>query len=402
MDELQKLFDAALAKVTREIQFDLVRKKFKEAGVSITDEQIKQVLGTESEGVFKLELEDEQLTPDSEAHTGQLKIDFADAEFEELLGRIPGAMDEFYRKTVPEVASIIEEQLIKDKKKTVRNIRSDAKGFAERLYTTWKEPLELFHLYLAVCNEAAADFNKVHRPAAAKNNDLVFDVLIRLQARGCQIALEILTLLLSGLADGAHARWRSLHEVVCVAMFVTQCGNAVANKYLLHDIVQSYKAASQYQVASAALRHKPIPAKEFSRLQQDYDAVKKQFGKRYCSDYGWAADELKKEKPTFADIEKAVGLEKLRPYYKMASHNVHAGSKAILFKLALPGRYDHLLAGSSDVGLADPGQGAAISLQQLTATLLTYKPNMDSLVMLAVLSDLQTKIADAFIAIERQ
>jgi hypothetical protein len=28
----------------------------------------------------------------------------------------------------------------------------------------------------------------------------------------------------------------------------------------------------------------------------------------------------------------------------MASHNVHAGSKAILFKLGLPGRHDHLLA----------------------------------------------------------
>jgi hypothetical protein len=96
---------------------------------------------------------------------------------------------------------------------------------------------------------------------------------------------------------------------VCVAIFVKQCGNAVANKYLLHDIVQSFKAASQYQVAAAALRHRPIPAKEFSRLQGDYDAVKKQFGKPFCNDYGWAADELNKEKPTFADIEKAVGLE---------------------------------------------------------------------------------------------
>jgi hypothetical protein len=113
-----------------------------------------------------------------------LKIDFANAELEELLGRLPAAMEEFYRQTVPEVASIIEEQLLRDKKKTVRNIRSDAKGFAERLYTIWKEPLELFHLYLAVCNEAAGDFNKLHRPAAAKDNDLVFDVLIRLQARG--------------------------------------------------------------------------------------------------------------------------------------------------------------------------------------------------------------------------
>jgi hypothetical protein len=144
MDELQKLFDEALSKVTREIQFDLVRKKFKEAGVSITDEQIRQVLRTESEGVLNLELEDEQLTPDSEAHTWQLKIDFAEAELEELLGRLPAAMEEFYRQSVPEVASIIEEQLLRDNKKTVRNIRSDAKGLLSGYTQHGKNRLNYF------------------------------------------------------------------------------------------------------------------------------------------------------------------------------------------------------------------------------------------------------------------
>ena len=57
-----------------------------------------------------------------------------------------------------------------------------------------------------------------------KNNDQVFFVLWRLHARSCQITMEILALLKSGFADGAHARWRTLHEIAVTALFIKQQG----------------------------------------------------------------------------------------------------------------------------------------------------------------------------------
>jgi hypothetical protein len=56
-----------------------------------------------------------------------------------------------------------------------------------------------------------------------------------------------------------------------------------------------------------------------------------------------------------------------------------------------------LLAGASDTGLADPGDGAAMSLHLLTTTLLTSKPNVDTLVRCAILTDLQRQIGTAFL-----
>ena len=44
---------------------------------------------------------------------------------------------------------------------------------------------------------------------------------------------------------------------------------------------------------------------------------------------------LSKQDLNFSDIERAVRLDHLRPYYKLASHNVHANPKGMLFRLGL-------------------------------------------------------------------
>jgi hypothetical protein len=65
--------------------------------------------------------------------------------------------------------------------------------------------------------------------------------------------------------------------------------------------------------------------------------------------------------------------------------------------MGIPGHSPAILAGASDAGLADPGHGTAISLFQLTTTLLLSKPNIDSLVMCAVLTEMQREIGNEFI-----
>src|SRR5664280_890309 len=102
-------------------------------------------------------------------------------------------------------------------------------------------------------------------------------------------------------------------------MFVKIFGN-----YLLHAGVESHKAAMQYQEHCSSLGCEPLTPRELAHFKSGYDKLKARFGKNYLKDYGWAAATLKKDSPTFRDIEESVGLDRLRPFYRMANQNVHA------------------------------------------------------------------------------
>lgn len=75
-------------------------------------------------------------------------------------------------------------------------------------------------------------------------------------------------------------------------------------------------------------------------------------------------------------------MQTCRKGTKLASHNIHANPRGILFKLGLMScEEDILLAGPSNAGLADRAQGCALSLSQITVALLTIRPNHDKLVI---------------------
>jgi hypothetical protein len=275
-------------------------------------------------------------------------------------------------------------------------------AFESNLVKAWRKPLDLLEIFLVIALEAGDEFNAEFRAIASEEQDYMFEVLTRLHARACQIASEILVLLRSGYADGAHARWRSLHEIAVVAFFIKSFGNEIAERYLLHDMVESYKAARQYQEHCNALGYEPLTEGELNEIKLGYEHLISRFGPPYKSDYGWAAPVLQKEKPTFRDLEEEVELDHLRPFYKMASHNVHANPKGVFFKLGLyPESSDILLAGPSNTGLADPGHGAAISLGQITVALLTTRPNIDRLVICDILMRLEQEIGDRFLAVHK-
>lgn len=252
---------------------------------------------------------------------------------------------------------------------------------------------------IALALEAGDDFNSEFRPAASTAGDALFEALTRLHARACQIGAEIHALLSLGYADGAHARWRSLHEVSAVASFLSSEGIDVAERYLLHVGVESHKAASLYQRYASRLGYEPFTDRELRDMADISDRLVTRFGPEFAIDYGWAAQALGNPKPTFADIERAVELQHLRPFYRMASHNIHANPKGVLFRLGLyPEGENMLLAGPSTAGLADPGHSAAISLGQITITLLTSRPNLDRLVTSKILLRFVDLIGEEFLA----
>jgi len=281
--------------------------------------------------------------------------------------------------------------------------RREKKGFEHRLNNDWKKPFDMFEMSLVIAFEAGDEFNKEFRKDESERENYVLEVLTRLHARACQIASEILVLLKSGYADGAHARWRSLHEIAVVGSFIKTHGNDIAERYLLHDNIESFKAANLYQKYYEALGDTPIPQEKYDSIKAVHEKLIARFGNSYKNDYGWASSALSKDKPTFSDIEENSGLGYYRPYYKLASHNVHANPKGVMFKLGLlPNTQNILLAGSSNVGFTDPAQGTVISLGLITVTLITTKPTIDNLVLSNILLKLESEIGEEFLKVQKE
>jgi hypothetical protein len=152
----------------------------------------------------------------------------------------------------------------------------------------------------------------------------------------------------------------------------------------------------EYQDYCKQLGHKRLSKKEIAQLTSDYQSLVTQFGTNYKNKYGWASTALNNPDPTFRQIEENVGLEHMRPYYRLANHNIHAGSKGIFFRLGLneDAKSNLLLAGPSTSGLADPGHGTARSLTQITTCLITIEPTLDAVVTSQILLNFCDEIGD--------
>lgn len=408
MKTLQEAFDQELKDLLKpeKLGTELVRKKLKELGIEINESQlaeIKRQFAHSENDVFHFEFEDDQVFNagfESKEHLeNALKNIFNEltTDLEKFAGNLCEELPSIVLESTDQLSQEILKDLKKDLKRMLKDRAADFFSFESNLYDVYSAAFDLLEMLLAISLEAGDSFNNDLRNEASSENDYVFEVLTRLHARACQIAYEILILLKSGLADGAHARWRSLHEISVTAFFISANGNDIAERYLLHHGIESYKAAKIYQENCAGLGFGPLSEEEVAELKDIYDGLIRRFGNNYRFDYGWASVVTESARPTFRDIEKSAGLEHLRPYYKMACDNVHANPRGILFKLGLyPESGDILLAGPSNIGLTDPGQLTALSLAQITTTLLTHQPNIDLLTVCKIMMTLERETGRAF------
>ena len=275
-------------------------------------------------------------------------------------------------------------------------------AFEERLEQIWRRPIDLLDLFVRLSLEAGSDFNSEYRQDAIASGDAVLVVLTRLHGRACQVAREILVLLRSGFADGADARWRTLHELAIVALLIGDHGQELAERYLLHEEVQQYKLARQFQDHHQSLNREPIPQQEFAELKERRDELIDQFGPAFKNDYGWAASVTGTDNPTLFQLEEKADLGHSRPYYRLASNNVHANAHGTFYRRGLASHQGNIiLAGPSNEGLAEPGHATAISLLQVTVALLGTEATIDSIVVLMVLGHLADEVGEAFLEVHR-
>lgn len=311
---------------------------------------------------------------------------------------IHSLLEDTLHSTIPQIVEEILNTLKDSASEMLKERRSSSAGFVGRNICRWEDGFNLLEMLLVIAIESAEDYNASYRPKAAKSGNIVFDVLIRLQARACHISSEILCLLKNGYSDGAHARWRALHEVVATAYFIDKHGKDAAEHYLAHEVVVSYKGMLQHNKYADRLNEEPFTNTELRDSKLQYDRAIDKYGANFKNASGWASKFLGTANPNFAQIESDVALDHMRPYYRWASQNVHASVKGIRNPLGLcEATEDILLVGQSDSGMTDPAHCTAISLTQITSLLLNSKPNLDSIVISKVLLTISREIGEAFL-----
>ncbi len=250
-------------------------------------------------------------------------------------------------------------------------------GFEQRLRDRWGGALDEYEVIVEAALMMWWQFNKRWFLPARAAGDQKTICLIDLDARCLRVAQEVFALLRSGFAFGAHARARTMHELAVVAFFIRDNPPQVAQRYREHAVVDRYKRAVEYNrtlpQTHAHLGYESIEEETLRGLAQRRARLREQYGADFLNvPHGWAAAALGKRRPTLRDLEESVGMTHHRPFYAWSSQDVHPGSHGNeLSYLARGSGAQVLNAGPSNGGLADPAQGALISLHQTTTALCT-------------------------------
>ena len=273
---------------------------------------------------------------------------------------------------------------------------------------TWRKPLDLLDLLLYLSLEVASEFNSVNGSEKSLEHNALQAALVRQQTTACLVANEIVHLLKSGFPSGAHSHWRTLHEIVCVSYFISKHGNVMAKRFLDYEIVESYYQGQAIYKHQQKMGCEMLPESGLKAIKKNLGKKRKLYGSDFVKKenypYGWIPSTVLKT-PSLKEIEKSVELDMLRPYYDMASYNVHGGPRGLMFKLGLMKNEQRFVAipvGPSNYGLANPGKSVAISLGQVTACLLLSEPTIKRLVIVEAMRNLVDEICDAFCEMQAQ
>lgn len=337
MQVLQQTFDQVMERVPKQILINLISRKFAAQGVRLSAKE-KQAL---TQSIFDGNSDTFQIQRHGRKKQKASRVAFTKRdvlEFDRRIAKFFKKLPQFINKESRTLAANIFVRL-KERWPGQRQWQRNALGgFRRRLQRRWREGLELLEMLVIISREFGSDLNDEFRSLAYANQKHKVEVLTRLHARSCQVGEEILALLNHGFADGASARWRTLHEIAVTALFISANNDDLAERYILHQVVESRRAAAEYQEACKRLGEKPLTRRELRTIEASYQILLKRFGREFKEPYGWAAHQLQTPRPTLKDIEKAAGIDHLRPYYRMASHNVHANPKGVFFKLGLLSR----------------------------------------------------------------
>lgn len=283
----------------------------------------------------------------------------------------------------------------------LREHRVADRGFERRNFKRWREPFDALETMVAIASEIGEACDIEGRDLAKAEDDYQFEALSQLFPRAILVVREIIHLLKGGFPDAALSRWRSLHELTVTAMFIAQCDRIVALRYLANFDFQARRAAKQYNAYSERAKLKPFSTQELEGLDRRCSIALEAVGEELKNEWDWAKPGLSQVKPNFAEVEKAVQMDHWRPRYKWASQHIHSGHRPSDNVLgASEARKPVMLVGRSNSGFVDPLHMTAISLMQITSTVLLKEPNIDRVVYAKILANLSDSVAQLAVEVQ--
>jgi hypothetical protein len=397
-ENIDKLLKRTIKEIPLNIISDKLKEKLGEKALLYTDTDLREISSR------LLNSDGDQIT--FEDGGDNLTIEFTEDDQKhiiESLNRLTDKIPNLFLNLTDKSSDLQIRRILKDAPESLNYRRSEFWYFRKNLRLRWGCAIDLLEILLGCSVEIGEAYSKSVMRSRSKKSRLKNGLLIQLHARSCQITREILSLLENGYADGAFARWRTLHEISVVSQIIWSNDSELSERYLQHEIVESKRAQDEYVRSHEELGFRKIPEREIKNVNRLFDVMLSRYGKEFGSQYGWMAHRLKNPRPTFADLEKFAGKSLIRSFYKMASYNVHASPKALKFRLGSLGtRNGILLAGASNAGLEEPGQNAAISLTQITALLFNSRWSFEKLSQLKTLMNLRDRTVSEFVRAGRK
>jgi hypothetical protein len=295
---------------------------------------------------------------------------------------VEGSEKAFEKKIKPELKDLIADitqvlrgVIAKGNIREVENVRRYQRKVVTKVSSVHKGSVQIFEFLIQLNVSIARECYLRYRKKFSNFDDqLKLDTLIEIHSRASQIAAEILLLVKNGFADGAQARWRSLHELCVTFLFLYDNDIEVLKMYLDYGTIEMYKKITRYAEAHPKLNWKPIPQKEIDAIQNERQLLLRKYGNEFGKDYGWTIKALPTGERHFRGLEQAVSKDDLRGIYCWSSENVHASILGNKNRLGLPiGKQNHLLTGASEYGLFDPMQFTSFSLTEMTQVLLNLE-----------------------------
>ncbi|MGI0093878.1 MAG: DUF5677 domain-containing protein, partial [Nitrosotalea sp.] len=306
-------------------------------------------------------------------------------------------------KYLESMSQDIMKNLEKDKPRMLREHRKIQDEFEDRLYKRWKEPLDSLESLIVICLESGED--KKRKLSKGKNiTNQKKASLIKIHARTVQISYEILALIRGGFADGAHARWRSLHELAIITFFLRDNSDEVSERYLAHNTMKKFKESENYQKHHKALGYPSMTKRELDVLKKEHDRLLQKYGSEF--EYGNGFEWIPKTilpKRNFRSLEERAKLDKFHPFYRWASDSVHGGSKG-LHRLGLMNDSQNqiLAAGPTNYGFADPIHSTAISLSHATSNLLLLEPDFEDILIMKVIQKYIKEVGEKALKVQKK
>jgi hypothetical protein len=265
-------------------------------------------------------------------------------------------------------------------------------------YLMWKEGLDQLEQFIALNLDWGTKLINEFNTNGDPERKHLFPALIKNHSRACLMSEEILHLLKGGFPDAAFARWRSLYEIAVTGTFIGLRGEACAEAYLDHEIVDELKCHQLDHEVQAARGIKPQSDACMKDLERAFQEMLVKHGDSFKNPFGWAASTLGHKNPQFKDLEESLGQDHMRATYKRASHKIHASANGISTSLGTQsfGMNAPMLRTPIHEGIGDPAILCARSLNQTSMIITTLFPKAECLIEMHLFAELVSRIEKAF------